>query len=192
MVVLGWARGCRSAGCGVWSLRLYGSIRAFSRRSAWQGWSGGIPTARKRSTNSLQHLLSHQCPPLDMDHQRTDFVWGLRAASTTWTPNQDKGRPLLTPTVVHRRNVDGNQAAESCCICLEVLEIGEEMVMLLCECPYWTHEACLAKSVFETCRCPTCQTSVDLLDDKISIAPEAADGLMCKQEGVIIAHCENH
>ena len=58
--------------------------------------------------------------------------------------------------------------------------------MLLCECPYWTHEACLAKSVFETCRCPTCQTSVDLLDDKISIAPEAADGLMGRQEGACV------
>ncbi len=82
----------------------------------------------------------------------------------------------LSDTVVHRRNIDGNTAAESYCIYLEGLEVGEEVVTLRCEYPYWTHEACLAKSVFETCRYPTCQTSVDLLDDEISLAKAATEG----------------
>jgi len=82
----------------------------------------------------------------------------------------------LSNTVVHRRNVDGNTAAESYYICLEGWEIGEEMVTLRCECPYWTHEICLAKSVSQTGRCPTCQTSIVRLDDEIGLARVAAEG----------------
>ena len=86
------------------------------------------------------------------------IVTGPRRCRTPWY------------TVVHRRNVDCSTAAESCCICLEGWEIGEEMVTLRCECTHWTHEACLAKSVFETGCCPTCQTSVVDLDDEGNIA----------------------
>lgn len=82
----------------------------------------------------------------------------------------------LSDTVVYRKNVYANTAAESCYICLKGLEIEEEVVILRCACPYWTHEACLGKSVFETCRCPTCQMSVDLLDDEISLAKAATEG----------------
>lgn len=38
--------------------------------------------------------------------------------------------------MVHRRNVDGNTAAESCYIYLEGLEIREEVVTQRCEYPY--------------------------------------------------------
>ena len=73
----------------------------------------------------------------------------------------------LSDTVVHRRNVDGNTAAESCRICLEGLEIGEEVVIV---------SLVDLSAVFETCRSLTCQTSVDLLDDEISLAKAAARG----------------
>lgn len=49
------------------------------------------------------------------------------------------GTLTLSDTVAHRRNVDGSTAAESCCICLEGWEIGEEVVTLRCECTHWTH-----------------------------------------------------
>jgi hypothetical protein len=48
---------------------------------------------------------------------------------------------------------------------------------LRCECPSWTHEACLAKSVFETGGCPTCRKSIDLIDDETVLAKAAADAL---------------
>ena len=49
------------------------------------------------------------------------------------------------------------------------------MVRLRCECPHWTHEACLAKSVSQTGRSPTCQTSIYRLDDEIGLAKAAAE-----------------
>ena len=82
----------------------------------------------------------------------------------------------LSNSVVHRRNVDGSLGTESCYICQEAWEVEEEMVTLRCECPYWTHEAPLAKCVFQIGRCPTCQTSIVRLDDEIGLARAAAEG----------------
>ena len=51
---------------------------------------------------------------------------------------------------------------------------------LRCECPHWTHEACLAKSVSQTGRSPTCQTSIHRLDNEIGLAKAAAEGDITK------------
>jgi ankyrin repeat protein len=82
----------------------------------------------------------------------------------------------LPNTAVHRKNVDDDMLAESCYICLRGWEIGEEMTTLRCECLSWAHEACLAKSVFETGGCPTCRKSIFLIDDEMVLARSAADG----------------
>jgi hypothetical protein len=55
-------------------------------------------------------------------------------------------------------------------------EIGEEVTTLRCECPSWAHEACLAKSVFETGSCPTCRKSILMIDDEIVLGQAAVDG----------------
>ena len=78
--------------------------------------------------------------------------------------------------VVCRKNADDSTPAESCYICLEGWEIGDEMVRLRCECLYWIYETCLAKSVSQTGCCPTCQTSVSILDDEIRLAKAATEG----------------
>jgi hypothetical protein len=52
----------------------------------------------------------------------------------------------------------------------------EEVTPLRCECPSWAHEACLAKSVFETGGCHTCRKSILLIDDEIVLGQAAADG----------------
>ena len=82
----------------------------------------------------------------------------------------------LSNSAVHRKNVDDDMLAESCYICLRGWEIGEEVTTLRCECPYWAHEVCLAKSAFETGGCPTCRKSILLIDDEIVLAKAAADG----------------
>jgi hypothetical protein len=56
-----------------------------------------------------------------------------------------------------------NHATSAC----EGWEIGEEVTTLRCECPSWAHEACLAKSVFETGGCPTCRKSILLINGEI-------------------------
>ena len=33
---------------------------------------------------------------------------------------------MLSDTIAHRMNVDGNTAIESCCICLEGLKLGKK------------------------------------------------------------------
>jgi ankyrin repeat protein len=43
-------------------------------------------------------------------------------------------------------------------------------------CLSWAHEACLAKSVFETGGCPTCRKSISLIDNEIILGQAAADG----------------
>ena len=82
----------------------------------------------------------------------------------------------LPNNVVWRKNADNSTAAESCYICPEGWGIGDEVVRLRCECPHWTHEVCLAKSVAQTGRCPTCQTSIGLLDNEIRLAKAATEG----------------
>ncbi|KAH8663697.1 hypothetical protein BGZ60DRAFT_432824 [Tricladium varicosporioides] len=82
----------------------------------------------------------------------------------------------LSNTAVHRKNVDDDIVAESCYICLRGWEIGEEVTTLRCECSSYAHEACLAKSVFETGDCPTCRKSIFLIDDEIILGQAAADG----------------
>ncbi|KAI4221327.1 MAG: hypothetical protein L6R40_008641 [Gallowayella cf. fulva] len=82
----------------------------------------------------------------------------------------------LSNNVLYRKSADGSARTESCYICLDGWEIGDEVVRLRCECPHWTHEACLAKSVSQIGRCPTCQASIHLLDDEIGLARAAAQG----------------
>ena len=65
----------------------------------------------------------------------------------------------LPDSSVHRKIVDDPTIAEPCPICLQVGDIGMEMVMLRCECAHWGHESCIAKSVFETGGCPTCRAT---------------------------------
>jgi hypothetical protein len=40
----------------------------------------------------------------------------------------------------------------------------------------WAHEACLAKSVFETGACRTCRKSVSLINAELVLARAATDG----------------
>lgn len=82
----------------------------------------------------------------------------------------------LFNNVRYRNCVDDNTIKNSCYICLNCWEIGNEVVRLRCECPHWTHEACLAKSVSQTSRCPTCQISIHCLDDEIGLAKATAEG----------------
>ncbi len=82
----------------------------------------------------------------------------------------------LSNNVLYRKRADDNTVTESCYICLDGWDIGDEVVRLRCECLHWTHEACLAKSVSQTGRCPTCQTSIHRLDDEIGLAKAAAEG----------------
>jgi len=86
----------------------------------------------------------------------------------------------LHNNVVYRKNVDESMAAESCFICTEDWQIGEEAVTLRCECPYWAHEACLAKAAFETSCCPTCRTSMASLDEDIVLTTAAGKGDLTK------------
>jgi hypothetical protein len=71
---------------------------------------------------------------------------------------------------------DDDTLAESCYICLQGWEIGEEVTTLRCKCLSWAHEAYLAKSVFETGGCPTCRKSILLIDDEIVLGQAAVDG----------------
>ena len=112
-----------------------------------------------RGTLSLRSLPSRSRSQVRMDALFID-PRALRRAYRDTTLK-------LSDTAVHRRNVDGNTAAESCCICLEGLEIGEEVVIV---------SLVDLSAVFETCRCLTYQTSVDLLDAEISLAKAAARG----------------
>ena len=56
----------------------------------------------------------------------------------------------LSNSAVHRKNVGDGMLAGDCYICMRGWQIGEEEATLRCECPSWTHEACLAKSAFQT------------------------------------------
>lgn len=82
----------------------------------------------------------------------------------------------LSNNVSFRKCADYSPVTESFYICLEGWEIGDEVVRLRCECPYWTHETCVAKSVSQTGRRLTCQTSIHRLDDDIGLAEAAAGG----------------
>jgi hypothetical protein len=62
-------------------------------------------------------------------------------------------------------------------------EIGEEVTTLRCECPSWAHEACLAKSVFETGGCPTCRKSILLIDDEIVLSQAAQMEMQRSSDG---------
>ncbi|KFY02487.1 hypothetical protein V490_00484, partial [Pseudogymnoascus sp. VKM F-3557] len=83
---------------------------------------------------------------------------------------------LLSNSAVHRKYVDDSLLGKECYICMGSWQIGEEVATLRCECPSWTHEACLAKSVFQTGGCPTCRKSIDLIDDETVLATAAANG----------------
>ncbi|KAF2181076.1 hypothetical protein K469DRAFT_264685 [Zopfia rhizophila CBS 207.26] len=48
------------------------------------------------------------------------------------------------------------------------------MVRPKCQCPYWLHEACLAKAMFEAGGCPSCRTPTDE-PDEASLLGDAAD-----------------
>ena len=87
----------------------------------------------------------------------------------------------LHNNVVYRKNVDESMAAESCFICTEGLQIGDEAVTLRCECPYWAHEACLAKAAFETSCCPTCRTSMASLDEDVEMCYDIINHTSGKQ-----------
>lgn len=82
----------------------------------------------------------------------------------------------LSNNVSYRKCAEDSTVTESYYICLDGWEIGDEVVRLRCECPYWTHEACWAKSVSQSGRCPTCQTSIHRLDNEIGLAEAAAEG----------------
>lgn len=86
----------------------------------------------------------------------------------------------LPNTALYRKTVDEGVAAEPCYLCMESWEIGQDAVKLRCECPHWTHEACLAKAAFETGGCPTCRTFMLALDDEIVLECAAADGDLSK------------
>jgi hypothetical protein len=73
--------------------------------------------------------------------------------------------------------------AESCYICIRGWEIEEEVTTLRCECPSWAHEACLAKSVFETGGCPTCRKSILLIDDEIVLGQAAQMEMQRSSDG---------
>jgi ankyrin repeat protein len=76
-------------------------------------------------------------------------------------------------------------ASESCYLCRDGRQLEDEAVSLRCECPYWTHEACLAKAVFETGCCPTCRTSMLSLDDNIVLASAAREGNLSKVQELL-------
>ena len=86
----------------------------------------------------------------------------------------------LPDTAMYRKTVDEGMAAEPCYLCTESWEIGQDAVKLRCECPHWTHEACLAKAAFETGGCPTCRTSMLAMDNETVLECAATDGDLSK------------
>ena len=78
--------------------------------------------------------------------------------------------------MLYRKYTNDYIVTESYYICLDGWEIGDEVVRLRYKCPYWTHEAYLAKSVSQTGRYPTCQTLIYRLDNKIGLVKAAAEG----------------
>jgi ankyrin repeat protein len=79
----------------------------------------------------------------------------------------------LPNSVIHQKNINDSTLAGSYYICLRGWEI-KEVITLRCECTSWAHEACLAKSVFET-GCPTCRKSI-FLDSGIQHSPRGLFG----------------
>lgn len=82
----------------------------------------------------------------------------------------------IPSSIVGRKIVDDLIAEESCLVCGESWDIGDEVVTLKCECRYWAHEACLGKSVFMTGCYPTCRTPTYLLDDKMVLLDATIKG----------------
>jgi hypothetical protein len=80
----------------------------------------------------------------------------------------------LPNNTIYRKNIDDSTLAGSCYICLQGWEI-KEVTTLRCECTSWAHEACLAKSVFETGGCPIYRKLIFLIDNKIVLAQATAD-----------------
>ena len=113
-----------------------------------------------------------------------DMVPQLRASeeSALRRDHRDSITPLSN-TAVHRKNVDDDMLAESWYIYMRGWEIGEEVTTLRCECPSWAHEACLAKSVFETGGCPTCRKSILLIDDEIVLGQAAQMEMQRSSDG---------
>jgi len=52
--------------------------------------------------------------------------------------------------------------------------VTDEMIWPKCQCPYWLHEACLAKAMFEAGGCPSCRIPTEKLDEA-SLLGSAAD-----------------
>jgi hypothetical protein len=65
-----------------------------------------------------------------------------------------------------------NHATSAC----EARRLGRRWRHSAVRCLSWAHEACLAKSVFETGGCPTCRKSISLIDNEIILGQAAADG----------------
>ena len=75
--------------------------------------------------------------------------------------------------------------AEPCYLCRDDWQIGDEAMSLPCECPYWTHEACLEKAVSETCCCPMREHTSCLLDDEVVLASTARRGDLSKVQQLL-------
>jgi hypothetical protein len=58
----------------------------------------------------------------------------------------------------------------------EARRLGRRWRHSAMRCLSWAHEACLAKSVFETGGYPTCRKSIFLIDNEIILGQAAADG----------------
>lgn len=62
---------------------------------------------------------------------------------------------------------------DACYVCSEDWQDGDEMVRAKCQCPYWLHEACSAKVMFEAGGCPSCRIPTDELDEAFLLGSAA-------------------
>ena len=63
------------------------------------------------------------------------------------------------PVSIHQPMNESLAGAE-CVICQESFQIGQTVITLQCQCPYWTHESCLFAMISIYPFCPLCSSSV--------------------------------
>jgi uncharacterized protein len=83
--------------------------------------------------------------------------------------------------IIHAGTVDETLRGSRCFICYgDPFEIGDSVVKLRCQCPYWAYEECMSRCVVEYTECPTCRVPVTSLDPKCILLDAASRGDLSK------------